>query len=211
MAADPAKRAAFIQSSADLLLKYNFDGLDFDWEYPANRGGSPADKVVTNDFSHISDTSMKLNSKINLSWWITQENYITLITEMKAAFAPHGLMLSAATSVGTATIESGYDLAAMSRYIHTFNHLFISFKYCLLIWNNCSTTHNYSIFDQIHVMAYDIHGTFEPYTGHNAPLYANPTIESGDRLQLNVVSIHHNQNTRTGIYKSLFLYLFLFF
>ena len=68
MAADPAKRAAFIQSSADLLLKYNFDGLDFDWEYPANRGGSPADKVVTNDFSHISDTSMKLNSKINLSW-----------------------------------------------------------------------------------------------------------------------------------------------
>ena len=60
-------------------------------------------------------------------------------------------------------------------------------------------------------MAYDIHGTFETYTGHNAPLFANPNIESGDRLQLNVVSIHHNQNTRTGIYKSLFLYLFLFF
>ena len=68
MAADPAKRAVFIQSSVDLLLKYNFDGLDIDWEYPANRGGSPADKVVTNDFSHISDISMKLNSKINLSW-----------------------------------------------------------------------------------------------------------------------------------------------
>lgn len=129
MAADPAKRAVFIQSSVDLLLKYNFDGLDIDWEYPANRGGSPADK----------------------------ENYVKLITEMKAAFAPHGLMLSAATSVGTSIIDNGYDLAAMS-----------------------------SIFDQIHVMAYDIHGTFEPYTGHNAPLHANPTIESGDRLQLNV-------------------------
>ena len=68
MAADPAKRAVFIQSSVDLLLKYNFDGLDIDWEYPANRGGSPADKVVTNDFSHISDISMKQNIKINLSW-----------------------------------------------------------------------------------------------------------------------------------------------
>ena len=68
MAADPAKRAVFIQSSVDLLLKYNFDGLDIDWEYPANRGGSPADKVVTNDFSHISDISMKQNIKINPSW-----------------------------------------------------------------------------------------------------------------------------------------------
>ena len=51
---------------------------------------------------------------------------------------------------------------------------------------------NYRIFDQIHIMAYDFHGTFETFTGHNAPLFGNPNIESGDQLHLNVVSMHTN-------------------
>lgn len=46
MAADPAKRAVFVNSVLEFLPKYNFDGLDLDWEYPANRGGVPADKVI---------------------------------------------------------------------------------------------------------------------------------------------------------------------
>lgn len=45
MVADPAKRAKFVNSVVNFLIKYNFDGLDFDWEYPANRGGVEADKV----------------------------------------------------------------------------------------------------------------------------------------------------------------------
>lgn len=46
MVSSPAERAKFTNSVVDFLLKYNFDGLDFDWEYPANRGGIPADKVL---------------------------------------------------------------------------------------------------------------------------------------------------------------------
>lgn len=45
MVSDPAKRATFVNSVVDFIKKYNFDGLDFDWEYPANRGGLPVDKV----------------------------------------------------------------------------------------------------------------------------------------------------------------------
>ena len=47
MAADAAKRSTFIQSCIAFLKKYNFDGLDMDWEYPAERGGKPIDKVRT--------------------------------------------------------------------------------------------------------------------------------------------------------------------
>ena len=45
MAASAEYRATFVQSVVEFLAKYNFDGLDVDWEYPSQRNGSPEDKV----------------------------------------------------------------------------------------------------------------------------------------------------------------------
>ena len=45
MAADTAYRQAFVSSVVTFLKQYNFDGLDLDWEYPAERGGQTVDKV----------------------------------------------------------------------------------------------------------------------------------------------------------------------
>lgn len=43
--ADRAKRNRLVNSVFDFIVKYGFDGFDFDWEYPAKRDGVPGDYV----------------------------------------------------------------------------------------------------------------------------------------------------------------------
>lgn len=53
MVLSPAKRQTFINSVISFLRKYEFDGLDIDWEYPANRGGPPQDKQYYSVFLEV--------------------------------------------------------------------------------------------------------------------------------------------------------------
>jgi len=136
MARDPAKRRTFVDSVVPFLQSQNFDGLDFDWEYPANRdGAAPEDK----------------------------QNFVLLLNELRAAFQPHGYLLTAAVSAGASTIDTAYDIPAVSRAL-----------------------------DFINIMAYDFHGAWDTFTGHHSPLGSNPELDRGNDALLNSnYSVHH--------------------
>ncbi|KAG5899859.1 hypothetical protein JTB14_012326 [Gonioctena quinquepunctata] len=89
MVADPQKRSRFVANSLDYIRKYDFDGLDLDWEFPGKRGGSREDK----------------------------ENFVLLVKELKAAYRKHKLLLTAALGAGKDTIDKGYDVEGLSVYL----------------------------------------------------------------------------------------------
>lgn len=93
MVASKENRKIFIDSVIDLLTKHGFDGLDLDWEYPANRGGRPQDK----------------------------QNYAQLLREMRPEFSKRGWLMTAAVSAGKNAIDTAYDVTTMSLMLDFIN------------------------------------------------------------------------------------------
>lgn len=119
---DPAARARFINHVIAFLEKHNFDGLDLDWEYPKCwqvecKKGPASDKPA----------------------------FAAFVRELRAAFTPKGLLLSAAVSPSKTVIDAGYDVPAIAESL-----------------------------DWVAVMTYDFHGQWDKQTGHVAPLYYHP-------------------------------------
>lgn len=132
LVSSPSSRAAFIEHAVEFLKKYDFDGLDLDWEYPkcwqvACNKGPDSDKA----------------------------NFAAWIKELKMAFEPHGLLLTAAVTPSKTVVDAGYDVPATNKYL-----------------------------DYVSIMTYDYHGQWDKKTGHVAPMYDHP-MNSKDFFNVN--------------------------
>uniref|UniRef100_A0A7G3ABI5 chitinase n=1 Tax=Lutzomyia longipalpis TaxID=7200 RepID=A0A7G3ABI5_LUTLO len=127
---DPRKRQNFVKNSLEFLKKYNFNGLDVDWEYPAQRGGNQEKD---------------------------KEAYTLLLKELSEFLHPKGYSLSAAVASAEFSAKISYNIAEVSKYL-----------------------------DFIGVMTYDLHGSWDPKIGNNAPLYAGSWEQTELEKQLNV-------------------------
>ncbi|XP_058461142.1 probable chitinase 2 [Malaya genurostris] len=89
MAANPERRQAFVKNALEFVKRYNFDGLDLDWEYPTQRGGKPYDR----------------------------ENFVALVKELSQQFKKSNLLLTSAIGAGKDTIDAAYDIKTLSKYL----------------------------------------------------------------------------------------------
>ena len=93
LVSDPQARRNFNKKALEFLEKYNFDGLDLDWEYP-KCWQVDCDKGPSTD----------------------KENFARWVEELSMMLKPKGMLLSAAVSPSKKVIDAGYDVPKLSKY-----------------------------------------------------------------------------------------------
>ncbi|XP_051166063.1 chitinase-3-like protein 2 isoform X2 [Leptopilina boulardi] len=86
-------RSKFVNNTLTFIKKYGFNGLDIDWEYPNQRGGSSED--------------------VN--------NFTLLLKELKDKFNQEKFLLSIAVAATESSAGKSYNIREMSKYVDFIN------------------------------------------------------------------------------------------
>ncbi|WP_442951182.1 glycosyl hydrolase family 18 protein [Paenibacillus sp. 481] len=78
VAADPVARENFANSAVDFVRKYQFDGVDVDWEYPVS-GGLPKNSVRPEDKRNYTLLLQATRDKLNAAGAVDGKHYLLTI------------------------------------------------------------------------------------------------------------------------------------
>ena len=151
IASDSTKLATFVESITDMAVKYHFDCIDIDWEFPGKAGGN----YVNSNSYYVYDVDGdgKTPFTVNPS---TQDAvyFADVIAELRAELDSRSD--ASHIEINSAVYTSSDGIAMMDYNAFADN------------------------IDGIHMMAYDYYGAWDPYTGLQAALYANSDPVSND-------------------------------
>lgn len=91
---DPTARARFVKHVIEFIDKYNFEGLDLDWEYPVC-------------WQVDCDKGRKEE----------KQGFASLVKELSAEFRKRDWLLSAAVSPSKKVIDAAYDVPTLAKYM----------------------------------------------------------------------------------------------
>lgn len=105
VAATQTSRDTFADSVVQFIKKYDFDGVDIDWEYPLEGGSYPNDQHNPNDPQNYTLLLQTIREKLDAQGALDHKHYY--------------LTVDAAANTTYATKET--NLAAMQKYVDWFN------------------------------------------------------------------------------------------